>query len=409
MVRTRHSNHPVAGLWLVFFLNGAVLASWAPRIPEVKSDLGLSDAALGVALFGVAAGSVPALLGTGWLLRFTSARLLCVLSGALFAGFLPLIAAARGVLGLALVLVLLGAASGCLDVAMNTAGIEFQQRSPDRPSVISRLHGGYSLGVLFGAAGGALATGAGVGVFAHFTAVAGVLLVLLAVAAPALPHTPVVEPAQEVAPAVSPLRGIAAIPLAIAAIAVSGLLVEGMVTDWSALLVARDFAGGVSLGSTAVVAFSVAMFVSRSVGDALVVRFGRRAVLRWSAGAVAVALAVGLAQPSAVGAFAAVAFVGLALGPVFPLSMTAAADRVPHSVATAAAGVSAVGYLAYLAGPPLIGVVAEAVGLVPTVAAIGLAASLTTAVAARRLDRNPRRLAVAPTTKEDGDDVGTPA
>ncbi|SDC22304.1 MFS transporter [Actinokineospora iranica] len=385
MVKTSRSTYHVTSLWLVFFLNGAVLASWAPRIPEVKAALGLSDAALGVALFGVAAGSVPALLGTGWLMRFVSVRRLCVISSLLFAGLLPLIAAARDVVSLGVVLMLLGAASGCLDVAMNTAGIEFQRQTPDRPSVISRLHGGYSLGVLFGAAGGTLATNLDAGVLAHFATVAVILLVLLAVAAPTLPRTSPRAGEHTAAAATSPLRGIAALPLAVAAIAVSGLLVEGMVTDWSALLVARDFAGGVDLGSAAVVAFSVAMFVSRSFGDAVVARFGARTVLYWSAAATATALAVGLTQSSALGAFAAVSVIGLALGPVFPLSMATAAERMPHAVATATASVSAVGYLAYLAGPPLVGVVAEEAGLTTTLAIIGLAAAATTALATRHL------------------------
>ena len=60
---------PLLGLWLVFFVNGAVLSSWAPRIPEVKDRLALSDPALGAALFGVAAGSLPALFLTDRLLR----------------------------------------------------------------------------------------------------------------------------------------------------------------------------------------------------------------------------------------------------------------------------------------------------------------------------------------------------
>lgn len=386
MVETRRSTYHVPSLWLVFFLNGAVLSSWAPRIPEVKSVLGLSDAALGVALFGVAAGSVPALLGTGWLMRFVSARSLCVIVSLVFAGLLPLIAAARDAVTLGIILMLLGAASGCLDVAMNTAGIEFQQQTPDRPPVISRLHGGYSLGVLFGAAGGALATNLHVGVLVHFAAVAVILLALLAVAAPTLPRTSHGAPDPSAAPTPSTLRSIAALPLAIAVLAVSGLLVEGMVTDWSALLVSRDFAGGVGLGSAAVVAFSIAMFVSRSLGDVVVARFGRRAVLYLSAGTTAAALAIGLTQPSAFGAFAAMAIIGFALGPVFPLSMTAATDRMPHAVSTATACVSAVGYLAYLAGPPLVGVVAEAVGLPVTVAVIGLAAAAATAAATRYLD-----------------------
>ncbi|RDB49538.1 hypothetical protein DVB87_02295, partial [Tsukamurella tyrosinosolvens] len=68
---------PLLGLWLVFFVNGAVLSSWAPRIPEVKDRLALSDPALGTALFGVAAGSLPALFLTDRLLRRVDGRVVC--------------------------------------------------------------------------------------------------------------------------------------------------------------------------------------------------------------------------------------------------------------------------------------------------------------------------------------------
>lgn len=378
---------PTTALWLIFFVNGGVLASWAPRIPEVKDSLALSDSALGVALFGVAAGSVPALLGTGWLLRYLSARTLCIGAATVFAAALPAITATTNVVTLAAVLTLLGAASGCLDVAMNTAGIEFERTESRRP-VISRLHGGYSLGVLAGATGGALATRFSIGVTSHFVVVSVILVALVAIATTQLPHTNLTERA---APGgntpSSPWRAIVGLPVAIAALAVGGLLVEGMITDWSALLISRDFDAGYGLGSAVMVAFSVSMFCSRSVGDWLVSRIGRTAVLYLSAGLTALACLVGLTQPSATGAVIAIVVIGCGLGPVFPLAISMAADRHPEAVASAAAAVSAVGYLAYLAGPPAIGLISEHVGLNAAVVGIGTLCALAMAVCTRRLRR----------------------
>ncbi|MGC5023862.1 MFS transporter [Tsukamurella sp. DT100] len=357
------------GLWLVFFVNGAVLSSWAPRIPEVKDRLALSDAALGAALFGVAAGSLPALLLTDRLLRRVDGRLVCLASGAAFAAGLPAIAATTGPVGLGLVLAALGAASGVLDVAMNTAGIEYQRRRAGVP-VIARLHGGYSLGVLCGAAGGAAA--AGVTVAGQFTAVAGVLLVLLAAAGRHVPRSaargtvgtasvgtgnvgtdtggPVAAPRTPLVRAITP---------AVAAVAVAGLLLEGMLADWSALLVARDHGAGNAIGATVVVAFSLAMFVSRSAGDLIVPLFGARRCLLLAALGGSAGTAVGLVAPGWIATYAGVVVVGLFLGPVFPLAIGAAAARSPGSAARATAAVSAVGYLAHLGGPPLVGVLAR--------------------------------------------------
>lgn len=383
--RFQHAHHfPVVALWLVFFLNGAVLSSWAPRIPEVAAELRLSDTDLGAALFGIAAGSVPALLLTGRLLRRISSRTLCLAAAAGFVTALPLISVASNALMLGPILALLGASSGVLDIAMNTAGIDYQQRRGSAP-IISRLHGGYSLGVLSGAAGGAVATAAGQPVSTHFVVTSAVLLVLLIGAGPHLPgsRTPSSEASGGADAARVPFRRVITPAIAVAAIA--GLLLEGVVTDWSALLISRDFGAGLSAGSTAVVAFSLAMFFSRSIGDWTVTRLGRARYLIITAAVAIAGTSIGLVVPTWIAAYAGVVVVGLALGPVFPLAIDAATERAPTAVASAAAAVSAVGYLAYLGGPPVIGLVAHWIGLPPTNALFGAICAAALAIAATRI------------------------
>ena|GEM_PF-5808171 len=74
----------VPSLWLVFFVNGAVLSSWAPRILEVKDRLALSDSEFGLALLGIALGSVPAMLLITCLLRRVSDIAVCSSATLLF-------------------------------------------------------------------------------------------------------------------------------------------------------------------------------------------------------------------------------------------------------------------------------------------------------------------------------------
>ena len=384
-----HRPRPVVGLWLVFFVNGAVLSSWAPRIPEVKDRLDLSDAALGAALFGVAAGSLPALLLTDRLLRRVDGRVVCLASGAAFAAGLPAIAIAAGPLGLGLALAALGATSGVLDVAMNTAGIEYQRRRAGAP-VIARLHGGYSLGVLCGAAGGAGAAAAGVAVAVQFIAVAGVLLTLLAAAGAHLPRStgPGALGTGTAGPGTAPRTPLLrAITPAVAAVAVAGLLLEGILADWSALLVARDHGAGNAVGATAVVAFSLAMFVSRSAGDRIVPLLGPQRCLLLAALGASAGAAVGPVVPGWPAAYVGVVVAGLTIGPVFPLAIAAAAERSPGSAARATAAVSAVGYLAHLGGPPLVGTLAQPLGLPMAAALLGAAAGAALAGGAIHLAR----------------------
>lgn len=393
-VRPRRST---VALWIVFFVNGAVLASWAPRIPQVKSELALTDGQMGWALLGVAAGSVPALTGTARMLRSVSARSVCITSSIAFAAALPLIALTSNGWLLGLALAVLGAASGWLDVAMNTAAIDYQNRIGAR--VLSRLHGGYSLGVLAGASSGALASMFDFTVLEHFSAVSATL-VLLALAASASLPKPTRPPASNPTATLVNSPGfeylhsspntrfarVLAIPVAVGAMAVAALLVEGMVTDWSALLVSRDFGGGATVGATAVVVFSCAMFLSRSFGDVIIDRLGPRRTVVSAAVVVTSATLVGLLfQHSPWGVVVAMAFIGLALGPLFPLLITEAGHRSHAGVAVATARVSAVGYGAYLAGPPLVGFLADHTGLTSAYVIVACTCAITLSYWAKTL------------------------
>lgn len=381
-----------SSLWLVFFVNGAVLSSWAPRIPAVAADLELTDGALGVALFGVAAGSVPTLLLTARVLRRVSAARMCRLSGFAFAAALPLIALATDLAQLTGALVVLGAASGALDVAMNTAGVH-QERQIAPRRILSRLHGGYSVGVLAGSAGGALAAALNAPVLVHFGIVAVALLALMAICGPRLPDSSAPTGIAQIGGG-APAR-VRFPSVLLLALAVGALLLEGTITDWSALLVARDLGAGATVGASAVVVFNLTMAVSRTFGDRLTTVIGVRALTVGGSVLAGLSLALGAAQPDPVVFLLAVALAGAGLGPLFPAVISAAGQASTGDVGTATATVTAVGYLAYLAGPPLVGLSAEQLGLATTITAAAAIAGLVMVLAASRTfprvgQRSPR-------------------
>lgn len=380
-------------LWLIFFLNGVVLASWAPRIPDVKDELDISDGVLGAALFGVAAGSVPALFATGALLRRVPPRTVCRLAAITFAAGLPLIALAENGFQLGLVLAVLGAANGCLDVAMNAAGIRYEEHRHAR--VLSRLHGGFSLGVVTGATTGAVAASLDVAVGLHFGIVAATLIVVALAISSQLPSY---GPARTTpAAGIGQSRRSIRVPLSIVALAVAALLMEGMITDWSALLVGRDYEGGASLGALTVTAFSFAMFVSRSIGDVLVQWVGARRLIVAGTLLLVAAMAIGLAQPSPIGALIAIMLMSFVLGPLFPIAISATGRTGPTDAAAMVAKISAIGYLAFLAGPPIVGLGAEALSLPTTFALITLACGLSIGLGGRYLPQGNRAAADQPT------------
>lgn len=349
-----------ASVWLVFFVNGAVLSSWAPRIPDVATALSISDAHLGAALLAIAAGAIPAMAAAGPLARRLPVTWVCLAAVSLFAAGLPLIGFAGNVVALAGALMLLGAASGLCDVTMNVLGIALQHHR--RRPLLSGLHSGYSLGVLFGASGAVAATLLGASVTVHFGVVAGVLLVMSAAAAPAIlrfsAYTITLNSGSR--PAASPRRRLL-VPVVVVVLAISGLLAEGLITDWSALLLTRDMDAAASQGATTLTLFSLAMFVSRASADRLLRLADERTLLTAAALITATSITIAALTANAWAMTAAIILTGLALGPVFPLAIGRASHHGDPARTTAR--VSILGYTAYLAGPPLIGLCAQGIGL----------------------------------------------
>ena len=144
----------------IFFVNGFVVASWLPHIPEVKERLRLGDFQLGIALFAMAAGSVLVLPLAGWLAARYGSRMTTRQPAWRSACCCPLRSWRRASQLLILALLLFGAANGMLDVAMNSQAIEVEDRY--RRPILSSLHGLYSTGGLAGAGLAALAAWAGI-------------------------------------------------------------------------------------------------------------------------------------------------------------------------------------------------------------------------------------------------------
>ncbi|MGK5556807.1 MFS transporter [Actinomadura kijaniata] len=358
----------------VFFLNGAVFSSWVPRIPEVRDALGLGDGALGAALLGPALGAVAAMSAAGALVSRHGSRPVVRAALAAFCAVPVLIGLASTWAALVAALTVWGAAMGTLDVAMNSAGMAVQARYP-RP-VMSGLHGCFSLGALVGAGTGAFAAHLRLPVPWHLLAAGAAALVLGAVATRAL--LPAGDDALHTGPAFArPTRPL----MLLAALAFAGLLAEGAAVDWSALYLRDVLGAGAGTGGAGYAAFTLAMTAGRLTGDRLVAACGPVRVVRWLAALAATGFAAALLVAEVPAALAGLALLGLGLACVVPIVFTAAGHAAGPSAGgpgPAIAAVSSCGYLGFIAGPPLIGVAAEAVGLG---GALGLVAMLVALLA----------------------------
>jgi MFS family permease len=360
-----------------FLANGLGFANWAARIPAVKDDVGLSTGALGLALLGIALGAVVAMPVSGALLVRFGSRRLTRLTLALFCIALPLPALAASLPALLGALVLLGAASGSLDVSMNAQAVMVEQRY-GRP-LLAGMHGLWSLGSLVGALVGGLAAGAGVAPRVHLLAVASVLLAAGLFASRRL--LPGGVDRDQAAPGfVRPTRTLALL----GAIAFCGLLSEGAAYDWSAVYLRDSLGSSEGLAVSAYAAFTLTMTVGRLVGDRLRARFGSRTLLGSAALVAAGGLGAGLALGHTVAAVAGFAMLGAGLSCIVPIVFGAAGSASGLPSGPAIAVVSTVGYLGFIAGPPIIGGLGQVTSL-PAALTLVVALTALVAVMARRL------------------------
>lgn len=355
-------------IYASFAAFGGLWGAWGASLPAIRDQAELSPGQLGTALLFIAAGALPAMLVAGravdrWPGR-TTAALLALLG---FSGILVAVAA-HGLLALMITLSLLGAASGAVGVAINTAAGS-AQRARGGP-VIARANAVFSVGVVAASllAGGALA--AGLPVVTPFAAVAaGTLIIggrLLS-----MPDRPA-EHRQ------TALRCVRLTPLlVIGALGALAFAVENAHQSWSAIYL-NDVLGAtpataavgpaIFAGVVALTRFLVGPLANRRptlvlVGGALVAAVGTTLVAGASTLVVAVSGLVVAAGGTAV---------------LFPTLLVVVTARVPDTVrGVATAAVSVVAYLGFLAGPVYVGAWAEAAGLPGAMLAVaGLAALL---------------------------------
>jgi MFS family permease len=359
-----HARVSVTG---TFLLHGAVFSSWYARLPAIQQWLELSPAELGFALFGAPAGLLVAMPVIAALVARKGSRFV-VAAAPLYLGTVVLPALAIDMVTLLVALVLVGAASGVLDVVMNAQGIAVERASGG--ALFSSLHAAFSFGALAGAAV-AVAAGA-VAALPYLAMNAVVGAVLAAVLAPGLlddrgnPDAPLFA---------RPDRRLAALGM----IAFCAVLAEGAVFDWSGVYLTTQTGITTRLAPLGLAAFSLFMGVGRLGGDRAATSAGSSRTACGGALLAALGLGVTLVLATPAAAVTGFALMGLGLSVVFPLTLRAAALGSPGPAAPSLAAVSTVGYGGLLLGPPVIGVLADAAGLR---AALGLACLLCAGAAA---------------------------
>jgi fucose permease len=403
------SSRPVAvaarnGDLLVFAVNGFAFASWMSRVPDVRQLLDLTPGMLGVVLLSISAGSLLGLPVAGRVShRFGAATTVRLGMALVVPGMVVAALGAQTRSSMFWVmagLFLLGIGNGVWDVAQNLEGTNIEHGLGR--AIMPWFHAAFSGGTVLGALVGAGLTWLRVPLIAHLGAVAA--LTVLA----ALWGTARFLPAFEDGVADGPATGAAAPQrsawreprtLLIGLMVLAAAFTEGTANDWMAVAFVDGHDLDNALGVVALAVFLSFMTAGRILGTHLLDRYGRVPVLRilFSAAIIGCLLVV---FGNTVLAFVGCAIWGIGASLGFPVGMSAAADDPARAPARLSV-VSTIGYTAFLAGPPLLGLLGDHVGVLRSLLVVGAMSALAIVVAgvARPLEAVPTTGAASVTTE----------
>jgi len=369
---------PRASTSVCFLVNGALVGTWVAQIPFVRERFDVSKTTIGVVLLFMAAGAFVAMPLTGQVLdRHASARVLRI-AALVYPPLLLLPLAAPGPLLLAATLVLFGAGNGAMDVSMNAHGVAVE-RTLGRP-IMSSLHACWSFGGLAGAGAVAAAVALGVDPRLEGACAAVLLWVVVAAATARLGEASVHAAGEPGSPGLAlPSRAV----LLIGALCFLVMTTEGAVADWAGIYLTDETDASRAVSAIGFAGFSLGMALARLGGDGLAERFSRSTVLVGGAALAAAALAILLLAGQAPVAVVGFVLVGVGVANAVPL-LFSAAGRVPPAGPSLAA-VFTIGYLGFILGPPVIGVLADALTLTAALGVVCAAVVLVAALGGRAL------------------------
>ncbi|RLQ83984.1 MFS transporter [Mycetocola zhadangensis] len=372
---TRSRNELAAwrnAIFVIFTLSGLSIATWAARLPEIKSNLDVSTGSIGILILGMSAGSILGLMASAWLMVRFGARAGMVFSLSCVAVGLVLIGIGAGVaFSPALVFVglaLFGFGNGSVDVMMNVEGAAAETELGK--TVLPLMHACFSLGTVIGAGIGAVASALEIGVVWHASGMAAVIAIAVVIA---VRFVPVRENLGDDTPTHSHkldwkarlranLSVWADLRLILIGVIMLGMaFAEGSANDWLALATVEGHGQSEPTGAIVFGVFVSAMTVGRVAGGPLIDRFGRVLVLQVSAVSAVIGLLVFILGSELWVIVLGTVFWGLGSALGFPLGMSAAAEG--KNAAARVSAVAMIGYLAFLVGPPLIGLLGDQVGL----------------------------------------------
>ena len=359
---------PARRVYGAFFLYAFGMGGIFPRLGDLQRALGVAEAAFGLALIGAATGTLVSLTFAGRLLaHFGHRRALLVLTALLPLCYAVAAFAASPQVLFAL-LVPAGLCIGAIEVIVNLEADRVEHQVGRR--IMNRAHAFWSIGFFSAGLLGAGLSHLDVTPQAHLGAavalvwLGGALILGRFEAAPDRSGGSAggAGNASSAAPPARFARPTAGVMLLVA-VTLSASVLEGAGAEWSAIYMRDVFGAGPFVAGAAVATGAFAQAVTRYVADGFVERHQPVGVARVLLGVLGAGTVLVFAAPTAWAALLGFALMGVGTSVIFPLAMSAAAQRTDRAAASNVAALAQLSFVAFLLGPPLLGLVAQRFGI----------------------------------------------
>ena len=353
---------------LVYFCMGLCFASWASRIPDIKTSLHLSDGMLGSILLSLPIGQFLMMPFSGKLVTRFGSRKVLLFALPLYGICLNNIGMVRDGWQLAVALFMFGLAGNLCNISINTQGIA-AERLYERP-IMASFHGGWSLAGFTGALIGLLMINLKVEPQWHFITIILIVWTIVWFNHPYLVRGKIGQSKNE------PKRKFFTKPdgvlLQLGIIGFCSMASEGAMFDWSGVYFKDVVKAPPSLVILGYTSFMIMMATGRFLADSIISRIGRKKLLQICGVMISTGLFTSVLFPYLIPCTLAFMLVGLGVSSIVPTVYSAAGrhSKVPAGIALAT--VSSVSFIGFLMGPPLIGYISEISSLRYSFAVIGI-------------------------------------
>ena len=350
---------PIHRVFAGFACYSFAMGNIFPRLADVQSGMGVTTAALGLGLIGAPVGTLVSF-------TFASPYLDKIGYGRLLPWALPLLAAlyalavhAASPLILFLMLLPVGIVIGCVEIMLNAEADRTEFLVGRR--IMNRSHAFWSIGFFSAGLFGAQVASFGISPQLHLALV----VPLVALGSYLALHDYVPSPPRGVvadhkAPLfVAPTLAI----LVLVAVTIPAMILEGASMDWSAIYMRDSFGADKFWQGIAVASFAVLQGLMRFYADGVVERFSPAALARVLFVALGMGCVTVVLSPWPILSLIGFAAMGLGTSAIFPLAMSAAAQRNDRASALNIAALAQFSFMIFLLAPPILGYIAHGWGI----------------------------------------------